>query len=191
MDAHSEPASAGGAAGHGDRCLVGLGAGKAVSPPGWRALGGTEPTRGCGSRLAKHSGADCELAVRCQAALGCEWSHPVGALHLDGLCQYSTVRTELLIRRSPAEPQHGNQTRNSNATKELTDALIRSRKAAATPKHRAPVRKAATTRKRRATHKTGGSERRTPSVIPMISYEDGIGVRANLKEPNRLSRTPT
>lgn len=63
----------------------------------------------------------------------------------------------------------------------------RSRKAAATRKHRAaPLkadttrkrratgRKAAPTRKRRPTHKTGGTERQTPSVIPMISYEDGI-----------------
>ena len=33
---------------------------------------------------------------------------------------------------------------------------------------------AAATRKRRTTQKTGGTERRTPSVIPMISYEDGI-----------------
>ena len=49
-----------------------------------------------------------------------------------------------------------------------------SRKAAATRKHRAAPQKAATTRKRRATQKTGGTERRTPSVIPMISYEDGI-----------------
>jgi uncharacterized glyoxalase superfamily protein PhnB len=49
-----------------------------------------------------------------------------------------------------------------------------SRKAAATRKHRAALQKAATTRKRRATQKTGGTERRTPSVIPMISYEDGI-----------------
>lgn len=61
------------------------------------------------------------------------------------------------------------------------------RKAAATRKHRAAPQKAATTRKRRATgrkaaatrqrrakQKTGGTERRTPSVIPMISYEDGI-----------------
>ena len=46
---------------------------------------------------------------------------------------------------------------------------------AATPrKRRATVRKAAATRKRRATQKTRGTERRTPSVIPMISYEDGI-----------------
>ena len=62
-----------------------------------------------------------------------------------------------------------------------------SRKAAATRKHRAAPQKAATTRKRRATgskaaatrkrratQKTAGTERRTPSVIPMISYEDGV-----------------
>ena len=62
------------------------------------------------------------------------------------------------------------------------------RKAAAAGKHRAAAQKAATTRKRRAvgrktpatrkrraTHKTGGPEHRTPSVVPMISYEDGIG----------------
>lgn len=48
-------------------------------------------------------------------------------------------------------------------------------KAATTRKRRAAARKAAATRKRHATHKTGGPERRTPSVIPMISYEDGIG----------------
>ena len=48
-------------------------------------------------------------------------------------------------------------------------------KAATTRKRRAAGRKAAATRKRRATRKTGGPERRTPSVIPMISYEDGIG----------------
>jgi uncharacterized glyoxalase superfamily protein PhnB len=61
-----------------------------------------------------------------------------------------------------------------------------SRKAAATRKYRAAPQKAATTRKRRATgpkatatrkpratQKTS-AERRTPSVIPMISYEDGI-----------------
>src|SRR5512133_2061174 len=48
-------------------------------------------------------------------------------------------------------------------------------KAATTRKRRAAARKATTTRNRRATHKTGAPERRTPSVIPMISYEDGIG----------------
>ncbi len=48
-------------------------------------------------------------------------------------------------------------------------------KAATTLKRRAAGRKAAATRKRRAIHKTGGPERGTPSVIPMISYEDGIG----------------
>jgi len=48
------------------------------------------------------------------------------------------------------------------------------RKAAATRKRRAADQKAATTRKRRATHQRGDRARRTPSVIPMISYEDGI-----------------
>src|SRR5687768_12778463 len=47
-----------------------------------------------------------------------------------------------------------------------------SRHAAATRKHRAAPRKAATTRKRRATGRKAAA--RTPSVIPMISYEDGI-----------------
>lgn len=36
------------------------------------------------------------------------------------------------------------------------------------------ARKAAATRKRRATRTAAGAERETPSVIPMISYEDGI-----------------
>jgi uncharacterized glyoxalase superfamily protein PhnB len=47
-----------------------------------------------------------------------------------------------------------------------------SRHAAATRKHRAAPQKAATTRKRRATGRKAAA--RTPSVIPMISYEDGI-----------------
>lgn len=50
-----------------------------------------------------------------------------------------------------------------------------SRKAAVTRKHRAaPQKAAAATRKRRATRKTAGAKRRTPSVIPMISYEHGV-----------------
>ena len=50
-----------------------------------------------------------------------------------------------------------------------------SRKAAATTrKRRATGSKAAAARKRRATRKTGGTQPHTPSVIPMISYEDGI-----------------
>ena len=49
-----------------------------------------------------------------------------------------------------------------------------SRKAASTRKGRAAAQKAASTRKRRATKKTRGRQERTPSVIPMISYEDGI-----------------
>ena len=60
------------------------------------------------------------------------------------------------------------------------------RKAAATRKHRAAARKAATTRKRRAGRKAATTRRRrtagtkaaaahsTQSVVPMISYEDGI-----------------
>lgn len=46
-----------------------------------------------------------------------------------------------------------------------------SRNAAATRMRRAAPQKAATTRKRRA---TGRKAAATPSVIPMISYEDGI-----------------
>ena len=52
---------------------------------------------------------------------------------------------------------------------------VAAQKAATTRKRRAAGRKSAATRKRRATHKTGGPQHRTPSVIPMISYEDGIG----------------
>ena len=47
-------------------------------------------------------------------------------------------------------------------------------KAATIPKRRAAGRKAATPRKRRASRERGDRARRTPSVIPMISYEDGI-----------------
>ena len=59
-------------------------------------------------------------------------------------------------------------------------------KAAATRKRRTAARKAATTRKRRAAGKKAAITRRrrtsvrnapvpsTPSVVPMISYEDGI-----------------
>ena len=47
-----------------------------------------------------------------------------------------------------------------------------SRKAAAARKHGASAKKASVTRKLRA-QKTDGTER-TPSVIPMISYEDGV-----------------
>ena len=61
------------------------------------------------------------------------------------------------------------------------------RKVAATQKHRAAARKAATTRKRRAAGRKAATTRKrrtdgrkaaaahsTPSVVPMISYEDGI-----------------
>jgi len=60
------------------------------------------------------------------------------------------------------------------------------RKVGATRKHRAAARKAATTRKRRAAGRKAATRKRrtagrkaaaahsTPSVVPMISYEDGI-----------------
>ena len=48
------------------------------------------------------------------------------------------------------------------------------RKAATTRKRRAAGRKAATTRKRRTAGTTVPAAGRTPSVVPMISYEDGI-----------------
>lgn len=47
-------------------------------------------------------------------------------------------------------------------------------KAAMTRKRRAAGRKAAMTRTRRETRKAESSARVSPSVIPMISYEDGI-----------------
>ena len=46
--------------------------------------------------------------------------------------------------------------------------------AAAAQKRRATGTKAGPTRKRRAAQTTGGTGSPTPSVIPMISYEDGI-----------------
>src|SRR5262245_19437936 len=52
---------------------------------------------------------------------------------------------------------------------------VAGQKAAATRKSRTAGRKAVATRKRRSTRKTGAPERNTPSVVPMISYEDGIG----------------
>ena len=61
--------------------------------------------------------------------------------------------------------------RNAAATRKRRAA---DQKAATTRKPRTAGRKAATTRKRRATHERGDRARRTPSVIPMISYEDGI-----------------
>lgn len=48
------------------------------------------------------------------------------------------------------------------------------RKAAATPKRRAAGKKAALTRKRRTSVKNTARVPSTPSVVPMISYEDGI-----------------
>ena len=62
--------------------------------------------------------------------------------------------------------------RKAAATRKHREAA---QNAATTRKRRAAGRKAAEMRRRRATHRTGGPERRTPSVIPMISYEDGIG----------------
>jgi hypothetical protein len=48
------------------------------------------------------------------------------------------------------------------------------KKAAVTQKRRAAKRKAFTTRKRRAAGGKVATASSTPSVIPMISYEDGI-----------------
>src|SRR5688572_33452586 len=48
------------------------------------------------------------------------------------------------------------------------------RKAAATRKRRAAGKKAAITRKRRTSVRNTAPVPSTPSVVPMISYEDGI-----------------
>lgn len=48
-------------------------------------------------------------------------------------------------------------------------------KGAATGKRRVAAERASATQARRATRTTSGPRPRTPSVIPMISYEDGIG----------------
>jgi uncharacterized glyoxalase superfamily protein PhnB len=48
------------------------------------------------------------------------------------------------------------------------------KKAAVTQKRRAAKRRAFTTRKRRAAGRKAATASSTPSVIPMISYEDGI-----------------
>jgi uncharacterized glyoxalase superfamily protein PhnB len=48
------------------------------------------------------------------------------------------------------------------------------RKAATTRRRRAAGKKAAATRKRRTFGKKTAPARRTPSVVPMISYEDGV-----------------
>jgi uncharacterized glyoxalase superfamily protein PhnB len=48
------------------------------------------------------------------------------------------------------------------------------RKAATTRKRRAAGRKAAATRKRRTDGRKAAAAHSTPSVVPMISYEDGI-----------------
>ena len=66
--------------------------------------------------------------------------------------------SELFVRRTGTD----------RATKELAMASAAAKKAAATRKRRAAASKAATTRKRRAAATS------TPSVIPMLSYEDGI-----------------
>ena len=63
---------------------------------------------------------------------------------------------------------------SSGAGKAAATRKHKGAQAATTRKRRAAATKATATRKRRATHKTGSPERRTPSVIPMISYEDGI-----------------
>ena len=46
--------------------------------------------------------------------------------------------------------------------------------AAAARKHRTPAKKAAITRKRRTSVRNNAPVPSTPSVVPMISYEDGI-----------------
>jgi uncharacterized glyoxalase superfamily protein PhnB len=61
--------------------------------------------------------------------------------------------------------------RKASATRKRRTAA---RKTAATGKRRAAVGKTAVTRKRRATGKQGARGRSAPSVVPMISYEDGI-----------------
>ena len=55
------------------------------------------------------------------------------------------------------------------------------RKAATTRKRRAAGRKAATTRKRRTPGKKTAPASSTPSVVPMISYEDGVAALAWLR----------
>ena len=57
------------------------------------------------------------------------------------------------------------------ATRKHTAAA---RKAATTPKRPAAGRKAATTRKRRTAGRKAAAAHSAPSVVPMISYEDGI-----------------
>ena len=67
------------------------------------------------------------------------------------------------------------------------------RKAVATRKSRTAGRKVAAAPKRRATRRSSAPEQRMPSVVPMISYEDGIAalewlVRAfGFQETTRLT----
>jgi uncharacterized glyoxalase superfamily protein PhnB len=69
----------------------------------------------------------------------------------------------------------------------------RARKAAVTRKHRTAAKKAASTRKRRAAGRKAAAAGGTPSVIPMISYEDGIaalewlGTTFGVRETARLT----
>ena len=55
-------------------------------------------------------------------------------------------------------------------------------KAATTRKRRAAGKKAAITRKRRTSVRKTGPVPSTPSVVPMISYEDGIAALAWLRK---------
>ena len=64
-------------------------------------------------------------------------------------------------------------------------------KAAATRKRRAGATKASpATRTRGAARNTGSVKRRTPSVIPMISYEDGVGALEWLARAFGFRRRP-
>jgi uncharacterized glyoxalase superfamily protein PhnB len=67
------------------------------------------------------------------------------------------------------------------------------REAAVTRKHRGAAKKAASTRTRRAAGRKAATASSTPSVIPMISYEDGIaalewlGKAFGFRETSRLT----
>ena len=67
------------------------------------------------------------------------------------------------------------------------------REAAVIRKHRASAKKAASTRTRRAAGRKAATASSTPSVIPMISYEDGIaalewlGKAFGFRETSRLT----
>ena len=69
--------------------------------------------------------------------------------------------------------------RNAAATRQRRTAA---RKAATTRKRRAAGRKAATTRKSRTAGRKAAPAGRTPSVVPMISYEDGVAALAWLRK---------